>query len=112
MKRVNVELIDDLDGSVLHERDNPTVTFSLGSDHFEIDLSSANRARLSEALAPFIAVARKVNGTKLTQRPSRTSASIEVAAVRSWARASGHTIGAKGRIPKGILQAYQAGHES
>ena len=49
-KTVIVKLTDDLDGGEADE----TVLFSLDDTAYEIDLSTANAARLRSALAPYI----------------------------------------------------------
>ena len=49
-QRVSIVLTDDLDESPAAE----TVTFGLDGNTYEIDLSSANAARLRDALKPFM----------------------------------------------------------
>jgi len=53
-----VQWVDDLDGSPIEP--GSTVTFALGARRFEIDLAPANADALRTALAPFVAVARKL----------------------------------------------------
>lgn len=55
-KRVQVVLIDDLDGSEADE----TVHFSLDDAGYEIDLSRDNASRLRDVLTPYLGSARKV----------------------------------------------------
>ena len=62
-----VTLMDDLDGGQASE----TVYFSLNGRHYEIDLSAENAAKLRDALAPFVAAARRSHGG---HRPPRTRA--------------------------------------
>jgi hypothetical protein len=63
-QRRKVVLVDDLDGG----RADQTVTFSLDGQLYEIDLSSANRQRLREIMAPFAAAARKTAGNRSADR--------------------------------------------
>jgi hypothetical protein len=106
-KRVNVMLVDDLDGSAAQE----TVSFGVDGRHYDVDLSAANAAQLRDALAAFVAVARRGNG-RVRQRPvsvngARPGVDRErSAAVREWARAHGHEVSDRGRISKTVMEAY------
>lgn len=64
-RRVIEELVDDLDGEAVSE----TITFSYRGADFEVDLSENSAAGFDDALAPYIAAARKV----ATRRPPRAS---------------------------------------
>ena len=50
-QKVRIILEDDLDGGPADE----TIRFGLDGAHYEIDLSSANAARLRDAIRPFVA---------------------------------------------------------
>ena len=65
-KTVIVKLTDDLDGGDADE----TVTFALDGRSYEIDVSSANAARLRDALKPFVAKARPSVGRSGARRRS------------------------------------------
>ena len=107
-----VQLIDDLDDGVADE----TVSFAIDGNNYEIDLSARNAQRLRDALAEFVAHARRAN------RPARAAAGAaprrprgngrgdreQTAAIREWARSNGYKVGEKGRIPANILEAYNA----
>lgn len=74
-RNVSVVVTDDLDGS---DGAKP-VAFSLDGVRYEIDLAQPNKARLADALAPYIAAGRKVTGpgrrhssTPRAQRTDRT----------------------------------------
>src|SRR6266567_4668661 len=56
-RKVSVVTTDDLDGSP----DAGTVSFGLDGVSYEIDLVPANRIRLADAVAPYIAAGRKVS---------------------------------------------------
>ena len=57
-RKTIVELTDDLDGKKAAE----TVSFALDGRPMEIDLSSANAAKLRKALEPYIEAGRRVRG--------------------------------------------------
>lgn len=65
-KRVEVVLVDDLVGGEAVE----TVRFAIDGSVYEIDLGDANARTLREALAPYVAAARKVTtSTRARRRP-------------------------------------------
>jgi hypothetical protein len=99
-QKVQVILIDDVDGSTADE----TVTFSLDGTNYEIDLTSRRADELRDALAPWIARARRTNARK--SRGSRSGG--EVAAIRAWAKAHGHPVNERGRISAEVRAAYEA----
>ena len=87
------KLIDDLDGS---EDGVETVRFALGGKAFELDLGPANRQRLDDALAPFIAAARmpgsayaKVARTYTRAGSGAPKPEYDQDAFREWAKANG-----------------------
>ena len=107
-QQTTVRFVDDLDGSEA----SGTVEFGLEGRSYEIDLSDENAKKLREALATFIDVARKTGGRgRRTQR--QTSKPVQsnredTAAIREWARAHGHKVSDRGRIPMSVLEAYKA----
>lgn len=113
-KKVTVELVDDLDGTPIAENEGGTVVFSLERRSYEIDLSDANLARLREALEPFIDAGRVVSSAAPAPRvraASRSSAnSRDLTEVRTWARANGHTVSDRGRVPAAVIEAFDAAH--
>jgi hypothetical protein len=104
-QRVNVVLVDDLDGEDAAE----TVTFGLDGVSYEIDLSEANAAELRAALAPYTEVARKVGGRR--RRPPRgSSGGTSAADIRQWARENGWDVPERGRVAAEVREAYAAAH--
>lgn len=100
-----VELTDDLDGG----KADQTVLFTWQGVNYEIDLSKKNAAALQKALKPYLDAARKVKsrGANRASGGSRSGARrSDLADVREWARANGHTVSDRGRIPASVLDAY------
>lgn len=93
------EYIDDLDGGTA----DGTVLFGYEGDSYEIELSKSNAAALSDAMAPYVANARKVTSAR---RP--TSRRTDASAVRQWAQAHGYKVSQRGRVSHEILTAYEA----
>lgn len=107
-KRTIVTITDDLDGS----EDAETVTFGYDGRTYEIDLSDENRAKLEQALQPFIDAARPVSGSSRAGNPTpqRRGVPLNLAAVRAWAADNGHEVNQRGRIPAAVIEAYEAAH--
>ena len=106
-----VQLIDDIDGGEAAE----TVTFALDGSSYAIDLSSKNAAKLRDALALYVANARRSGrgpgrpaGSGRRGRGGARSDREQTQAIREWARKNGHKVGQKGRIPATVLEAYHA----
>lgn len=103
--RTRVILEDDLDGGPA----DGTVEFGLDGSGYAIDLSSRHAEELRGALAPWLAVARRVSpGRRRVGRAPTDPAQLK--AKRDWAAAQGFKINAKGRIPQEVEEAYAAAH--
>ncbi len=103
-QRVQVLLVDDIDNTDADE----TVTFALDGVSYEIDLNTANAAKLRDALAPWVGHARRSGGRKVSGRSSSGGGARrkDVSAVREWARKNGHDVSERGRIPAAVQEAY------
>jgi len=105
-QKVQVLLIDDLDGSEAVT----TVSFSLDGVFYEIDLSADNAGNLRNGVAPYVAHARKANAPA-RRRQARAGVSREHSAdIRSWAKSRGYKVSDRGRIPASIVQDYEREH--
>jgi hypothetical protein len=105
-QRVQVVLEDDIDGSSAQE----TVTFGLDGVSYEIDLSAANAATLRDQLASWVGHARRSGGRRTTSRRGGSSRRVGASAVREWARANGHAVNDRGRVPGSVQAAYDKAH--
>jgi len=113
VKRVSVDLVDDLDGTVIDPQGGRTFTFRVEQVHYEMDLTQANIDRFHEAIGDYIAAARvlsSVEAEKPARSPRRRKSTTELAAVRDWARANGFEISSHGRVPVSIREAYAEAH--
>ena len=115
VQRVQVILEDDMTGGEASE----TVEFALDGVSYEIDLNDDNAAQLREALAPWIAQARRSGGRRQTRRrgaagaPSSNGGSAkseELAKMREWGRANGFKVSSRGRVSQELQDAYAAAH--
>lgn len=110
-QRTVVSLVDDLDGGAADE----TVGFGLDGARYEIDLSAGHARALREALAGYLAHARRTSTrTGRATAAGRTGTGAPVnreqnKAVRAWAAAHGHRLAERGRIPAAVREAFHHG---
>jgi hypothetical protein len=104
-QRVQVLLVDDLDGSEADE----TVTFGLDGVTYEIDLNGANADKLRNDLAEWVGHARRAGGRRASGRQS-SGTKRDLADVREWARKNGHKVSDRGRISAEVQAAYDKAH--
>lgn len=105
-QHVSVLLIDDIDGTEAER----TVQFGLDGRDYEIDLSQAHADELEKSLTKFIEKARRVSATPARGKTTRraTSTGPDPARVRKWAAMNGIEVNERGRIPKDIVERYEA----
>jgi hypothetical protein len=101
-------LVDDIDGDSATE----TVAFSYRGADYEIDLSGKSAAALDEALAPYLANARRVRTKPAAPRRPAAKSSVPAGprAVRSWAKNHGIEVSDRGRIGAAVMRRYQEAH--
>lgn len=105
---VSTSYVDDLDGSEA----SGEVDFALDGKAYAIDLSDSNAARLRDALAPFVAAARRAGGSgrRRSTSPQRSASGRsreETQEIRAGLRELGYHVKDRGRIPTELLAAYE-----
>ena len=114
-KRVTIEILDDTNGT----RADQTVPFGLDGVSYEIDLSTTNASALREALAPYVAAARRSGGRRIKvavgqptdstkEEPEPSTNYAATRDIRTWARENGYEVADQGRIAKTIIDAYRS----
>lgn len=108
-RKVQIVLEDDLDGGVADE----TVSFALDGVAYEIDLSQANANRLRDALATYVASARRASRTSARGQArsagrGRAGGNSDTAAIREWARSQGIEVSERGRVSAKVREQYEA----
>jgi len=108
-QRVNVVLVDDIDGSDAVE----TVGFALDGVDYEIDLSEDHAAELREAISLYVGHGRRVGGRRKSGRRAATSngeggANASAAEIRAWARENGWDVPERGRVSAEVREAFAA----
>lgn len=109
VQKTQVVLVDDIDGGEADE----TVRFGLDGVSYEIDLTTKNAHKLRDAVAGYVAEARRVGGRASGRRRSARASrggGTDAGTVREWARANGYEVSERGRVPGRVLEAYQAAH--
>jgi len=104
-RRVIEELVDDLDGEAASE----TITFSYRGVDYEVDLSEKNAAGFDDALAPYIAGARKVGARRAPRAatPVQAGNASNPREVREWAKRNNVVVSDRGRVPAAVVRQYQ-----
>jgi Lsr2 len=108
-RKVEVRLVDDLDSGAADE----TVRFGLDGVYFEIDLSTRHAKELRSGLERFVQVAQRIsqNGRGSASRRARSAGSAageHNQAIREWAAANGFEVATRGRIPRSVIEEYEA----
>ncbi len=110
-RKTLVQMIDDVDGSVIKEGQGETIEFAIDGNQYRIDLNLKHANELHEQLAFWIEHAEKVSGRRT--RKSSTGSSrgkSDLQDIRAWARENGHEVSARGRISQDVQSAYDAAH--
>ena len=105
-QKVNVLLVDDIDGSDADE----TIQFGLDGTHYEIDLNSDHAQELRGQLERYAKAARRVIGpASRPARVRRTNANdAKNKEIRDWARERHLDVNERGRIPGNIVAQFEA----
>ena len=110
-QRVNVVLVDDLDGGDAAE----TVSFALDGVDYEIDLSEQHAGELRNALSLYIGHGRRTGGRRRRSSAggatkSSGSGGPSASEIRAWARENGWDVPERGRVAAEVREAYAAAH--
>lgn len=117
IETVVYKYVDDFTGKPVE--DATTVKFSVGGTTYELDLGPASEEKFDKALAPWVAKARKVRGTRKARSKARSrsvaytrrkSRKEVLKPVRDWAAKNKLDIPDRGRIPERVMEAYRASH--
>jgi len=107
VRRIKEELIDDIDGSEA----TTSFTFAFEGVSYEIDLNDDNAEKFRDTITPWIEASAKVRKGGTSSAPAtRAARSGNLGEIREWAKAQGHKVSHRGRVPQKILDAYEAAH--
>lgn len=97
---------DDISGTVFDEGEGETFRYSFDGKHYEIDLNTKNAEAFRKVMAKYVDNSREVTG-----KSAPTASRSDLNEVRTWARANGHEVSDRGRVPNALLLAYDRAHE-
>jgi len=106
MQKVQIILTSDLSGAEADE----TVSFAVDGVQYELDATNKEADKFRGLFQDYIAVARKVSGRKSSRKPSATSDGPSAKDVKAWADTQGLDYPQRGRLPKELLDMYEAAH--
>ena len=90
--------------------DNGAARYELDlcQSHFDELTGASRRLRPRRRPGGARAATKAANKTAAAKTRRRGRGAVDTAAVREWARAHGHTVSDRGRIPRHILEAFTA----
>ncbi|WP_037163372.1 histone-like nucleoid-structuring protein Lsr2 [Rhodococcoides fascians] len=123
-RQTYVQLVDDIDGSVIDDESGEAIEFSVSGVDYVIDLKAKNATEFHRKLDYYIEHATRVGGRKrkaaIAAPKTAASTASEVAptkrdpeqtrAIRQWAADEGYEVNDRGRIPASIVDAFEAAH--
>lgn len=86
------------------------VPFSIGDQHYEIDLCEGHKQAMRQNIAVFLDLARQVAAPLPAVRHKRrtTAHRRRTAEIREWAKGQGIEMSDRGRIPASVIQKWEA----
>jgi len=106
-QKVIVELVDDIDGTLIPDGKGETIEFALDGVGYSIDLGPKNAKAFRKSLDHYVSHATRTGGRRRSspsavsrRDPNRTRA------IREWAQTNGYEVSTRGRISAEIEQAY------
>ncbi|MEU5841482.1 Lsr2 family protein [Rhodococcus sp. NPDC047139] len=129
-QKVRVQYFDDIDGQPIMDGLAQSFRITVDGDEYELDLRPANADKFLAVLRPWLhekspakrgrnarTITPKKTPAKVRTRTSGTHKAIpptrspeQLAAIRHWARNEGYDISSRGRIPRHILEQFEAAH--
>lgn len=119
-RKISVQLVDDIDDTIINDESGETIEFSVSGVDYVIDLQSKNATEFHRKLDYYISHATRVGGRrrKATAAAPPAGSSVKTTTrdpaqtrvIRQWAADLGYDINDRGRIPAGIVEAYDAAH--
>ncbi|GAB41277.1 MULTISPECIES: histone-like nucleoid-structuring protein Lsr2 [Gordonia] len=117
----SVAFVDDLDGREIDLDDVHTVLWSWLGVEYQLDISSANLDKVENGrvtVAKLLEASTRIGGRKQSTAPRVTTkkssgvtkSAASTSDIREWAIEEGYEVGPRGRLPKEIVEAYEAAH--
>ncbi len=117
-QRVTHVLVSDLTDEEMEPGEGQTVPFALDGVEMEIDLFDDQAESLREALAPYIAAARRTGGRAKRGTASKSAARSasgysreQSAEIRRWGKEQGWEVSDRGRLSGPLAEAWEQAHQ-
>lgn len=102
----------------LHDDDRTgaeTIGFAFEGASYEIDVCTDHAKSFRDAVSPYVGAARRAGSGAGAPRRARTARGAtpdrqRTQEIREWARAQGHQVSDRGRIPARLFEQYDAAH--
>lgn len=107
-KKVQTILVSDLSGAEVTDS-GETIQFGYRGVDYSIDLTDREAQGFDKAIAKYVENATKVSGRRSARKPTLSS-KADPQSIREWARANGHEVSDRGRVPQKVQGAYTAAH--
>jgi hypothetical protein len=110
-QRVRTILISDLSGNEV-ETGGESIAFSYRGVDYTIDLTAKEAAGFDKAVARYVEHARKAGRSRSARASSGASHSHtqRIGSMKRWAAEQGLDYPKRGRLPKSLVEAYDAAH--
>jgi hypothetical protein len=107
-QKVIVELVDDIDGTLIPDGKGETIEFALDGVGYSIDLGPKNAKAFRKLLDHYVSHATRTGGRRRSPVSSVATKRDpkHTRAIREWAQTNGYEVSTRGRIPAEIEQAY------
>ena len=97
--------------------DSETTKFSVNGRNFEIDLCDTHLEKFEEALGDFVLAGNEVKVSKESKAKVRRviqsrPGTFTTKDVRDWLASEGREVSERGRLPKTVIEEYQAANAS
>lgn len=87
-----------------------TVTFGVGDQWYEVDLTPEERKKFEASLKEYVKAGRKASKEPGKKKVVPTTTAEEREKIRKWAKENGHEVAEYGRIRKEVFKAYWDAH--
>jgi hypothetical protein len=101
-----IQLVDDIDGTVIEDGEGETVSFALDGKAYEVDLTAKNADAFRVLFQDYVAVARKTG--RAAKVKASTKGGVPTSEVREWAKSNGIDVPDRGRVPQAIHDQFNA----
>lgn len=109
-QRVRTILISDLSGDEV-EAGGQSVAFSHRGVDYTIDMTAKEAAGFDKAVAMYVEHARKAGRARSVRSSASTHGHADrIGAMKRWADEQGIDYPKRGRLPKSLVEAYDAAH--